>query len=196
MSIRPLVLVFFAATLAGLFLSGCVAAPDSGGGDSSEPSERTEGSEPAAGSGGSRPPESTLSYGGQSVSGGLGGYCWTSPSVSRCTEAAGVPITEEALTVPAGSTLTFAYGGRKLDSLDVTAYRIYRGSRLERIAGGSVLVVPNEEGEGYKAIKLPTRRFGNRARIVAELPAGEYAVEAFARMPQGDAFYGFRVVVE
>ena len=178
-------------------MSGCGTTTVPGGMDGRESSEKTE-NDPGPPDGrvdSSRPPDSTLSYGGETVSGGLGGYCWMSPSVSRCIEAAGVPVTEEALTVPAGSTLTFAYGGRKLDSLDVAAYRIRRGSRLDRIAGGRVLV-PNEEGEEYKALKLPTRRFGNRARIVAELPAGEYAVQAFARMPQGDAFYGFRVVVE
>jgi hypothetical protein len=174
MTIRRLVLMFFAAVLVGL--SGCGAAPDSGSKD------------------GSRPPESTLSYGGETVSGALGTYCWSSDSGSICVDKVGVPVNEEALTVPAGSTLTFEYGGRKLGSLSVTADRIGRGNQLERLDGISVLV-PNEGSKGYKTIQLHSSRSGNRARIVADLPAGEYVVAVFVRIPQGDALYGFRVVV-
>lgn len=64
------------------------------------------------------------------------------------------------------------------------------------MAGGNFLV-PKKEGEAYEErVRLQTRRSGNRARINADLPAGQYAVEAFARFPEGDAFYGFHVVVE
>ena len=108
---------------------------------------------------------------------------------------------EEVLTAPADSTLTFTYGGNKLDSLSVSAQRIGRKDRLRRMAGGKFLVpeflAPEKEGEAYEErVRLQTRLSENRARINAELPAGEYAVEAFARFPEGDAFYGFHVVVE
>ena len=138
------------------------------------------------------------------MTGALGSYCWTStPSgddtlfSGGCFDAAGLPIPskEEALTVPAGSTLTFAYGGRKLDSLSISAHQVGQGNHLEKVAGGSILV-PNEGSERNATIRLQTHRFGNRAHVAAELPAGEYAVAAFVRVPQGDAVYGFRVVVE
>lgn len=48
-------------------------------------------------------------------------------------------------------------------------------------------------GEGEK---LGVERTGTRARIVADLPAGEYVLDAFARMPEGDASYGFPLVVK
>lgn len=182
--------MFFATVLVGL--SGCGAAPDSGSKGSSEPSERTAGSDPP---GGSRPPESTLSYGGETVSGALGTYCWSSDSGSICVDKIGVPVNEEALTAPAGSTLTFEYGGRTLDSLSVTADRIGQGNHLEKVDGISVLV-PEGRGKGYQDIRLQSSRSGNRARIVADLPAGRYVVAVFVRVTQGDALYGFRVIVE
>jgi hypothetical protein len=129
------------------------------------------------------------------VTGALGMYCWSSESGDICADAVGVPVNEETLTVPAGSTLTFAYGGKKLDSLSVSADRIGRGNHLEKMGKVSVLV-PNERSKGYRTIRLQTHRFGNRAHVAPELPAGEYVIAAFARMPQGDALYGFRVVVE
>ncbi len=61
---------------------------------------------------------------------------------------------------------------------------------------GYIFLVPDEGGEGYERIRLQTRRSGTRARIAPELPAGVYAVAVFARFPEGDANYGFRVVVE
>jgi len=192
---RRLLLMFLAATLLGVCSFGCEAAPGAGGRDGSEPPERTVGSEPADSSGGSRPPESTLSYGNQSVTGELGSYCWSSNSGGICADAAGIPVNEETLTVPAGSTLRFAYGGKKLDSLSISADRIGQGNHLEKMGGDSVLV-PDEGSEGYRAIRLQAHRFGNRAHVAAELPAGRYVVAAFVRVPQGDALYGFRVTVE
>jgi hypothetical protein len=202
MFIRYLVLVSLAATLVGVLLSGCGAAPGTGGRDGSEPPERTAGSGPPGSTGGSRPPRSTLSYGGETVTGALGSYCWTSTpsgddtlSSSICADAVGVPVNEETLTVPAGSTLTFAYGGKKLDSLSVSADRIGQGNHLERMGNVSFLV-PNEGSKEDRTIRLQIHRFGDQAHVAAELPAGKYVVAAFVRVPQGDAVYGFRVVVE
>ena len=125
------------------------------------------------------------------MSGALGTYCW----VSGCVDKIGIPVNEEALGVPAGSSMTFEYGGKKLDSLSATADRIGRGSHLEKIGRVSVLV-PDEGSKGSQTVRLQSHRSGNRARIVADLAAGEYAVAVFVRVPQGDALYGFRVVVE
>ena len=195
MVLRRLVLMSLAATLACVFLSGCGAAPEAGGRDGSEPPQRTEGPEQADSSNSSRPPESTLSYGGDTITGALGTYCWGSASGSICVDKAGYPVSEETLTVPAGSTLTFTYGGGKLDSLSISAHRIGQGHQLKEINGGSMLI-PNEGGEGQKAIQLHTHRVENLGHVAAVLPAGEYVVSAFVRVPQGDAVYGFRVVVE
>lgn len=193
--VRRLVLAFFAAVLIGMLIPGCGAAPDTGGAGGSRAPETTADSAPSDGGNDARPPESRLSYGGEAVAGGLGTYCWTSASVSQCVDAVGVAVRDETLTVPAGSTLTFAYGGNSLDSLGVAAYRIGRGNHLERIDDGGVLVL-DEGGSGGEAIQLTTRRSGNRARITVDLAAGEYALDAFVTVPQGDVSYGFHVVVE
>ncbi len=196
MSKRDLMLAFLSVALAGIVLAGCGTAPGSEGVDDHRPSEKevkASGSpEKSDGHELPEPPGSKLSYGGESVNGGLGSYCFK----SVCADTFAVPVSEEVLTVPAGSTLTFTYGGDKLDSLSVSAQRIGREDRLKRMAGG-IFLVPEREGEAFeKRVRLRTRRSENRARIDAELPAGEYAVEASARFPGGDAFYGFHVVVE
>jgi hypothetical protein len=138
------------------------------------------------------PPGSTLSYGGETVDGGLGSYCWFMGGSGGCADAFAVILGEEALEAPAGATLSFAYGGKALDSLSVTAYRADREAR-----GGpredDTFLPPYRSGG---AEHLPVRRSGPRARIVADLPPGEYVLDVFARMPQGDASYGFRLILE
>lgn len=196
---RPLVLTLMAAALIGIVLPGCGVGPAPGSGDDREPASRIEDSsgpgEETDGRELPEPPGSTLSYGGEIVDSGLGSYCWSSASGAVCTDSIGVPVSRETLTVPAGSALRFEYGGRGLESLGATAHRIGQGNHLEKAGRGSFLVL-DEENEGYKGVELQTRRSDNRARIVADLPDGEYAVAVFARMPQGDALYGFHVVVE
>jgi hypothetical protein len=104
-------------------------------------------------------------------------------------------VSEETLTVPRGSTLTFAYGGGKLDLLDIPAHRSGQGYQLKEINGGGV-PVPAVGSEGNAAIRLQIHRFGDGAHVAAELPAGKYVVAASVRVPQGDAEYVFHVVVE
>jgi hypothetical protein len=79
--------------------------------------------------------------------------------------------------------------------LSVSADRIGRGNHLEKNGDASVLT-PDEGSKGQRTIRLQTHRVGDRAHVTAELPAGEYVVAAFVRVPQGDALYGFRVVIE
>ncbi len=195
-------LAVLSAAFAGMVLAGCGTAAVSDGVDGHKRSEKevkTSGG-PHEGVDSDElpePPGSVLSHGGETVSAGLGSYCW----VSVCADTFAVPVSEDVLTATAGSTLTFTYEGNKLDSLSVSAQRIGRKDRLRRMAGGKFLVpeflAPEKEGEAYEErVRLQTRLSENRARINADLPAGEYAVEAFARFPEGDAFYGFHVVVE
>jgi hypothetical protein len=181
-------LLLFATALVALYDCGMAAGPGDAGGPSETTAieETSSVPEPTLMSGGSRPPNSTLSYGAQSVSGALGTYCWT----NACVDSVGIVANREELTVPAGSTMTFAYGGRKLDSAGVAAYRIGPGNQPEKM-GRSILLIPEGKGTG-----LPARQSGNRVQITAKLPVGRYVVDVFARMPQGDASYGFLIAVE
>ncbi len=143
---------------------------------------------------GLEPPGGTLSYGGETVEAGLGGYCWSTDQASSCVDAIGISLGDGKLTVPQGVPLFFAYRGDKLDSLDVTAYEVEPGGGdNNRIEDG--ILVPPYMGVG-KEEQPKVRRSGNRARITARLPAGEYVLDVRAGMPEGDASYGFRLVVK
>ncbi len=167
-------LAFFAAALV-MFLASCGPARDSGGKDVPKLPEKTKGS------GSSRPLPSMHSHGGETMAGALGTCCWSSDSGSICAAAVGVSVNDETLTVPASVTRSFACGGKKLDSLSISADQIGRGNHLEYMSDVSVLV-PNAGDKGYRTIRLQTHRFGNRAHVAAELPAGKYTVAAFVRV--------------
>lgn len=180
-----------------VFIPGCAAATgpdDTGGGETSEPRREDSAPQTTMIFPDFEPPGSTLSYGGETVDGGLGSYCWSSGgSMGGCADAFGVVLEEEALEAPTGATLSFAYGGKTLDSLDVAAYRADR--EVEGGGRDDDVFVPSYNGDGGGR-DLRVRRSGTRARIVADLPPGEYVLDAFARMPGGDASYGFHLVVE
>ena len=117
------VLTEIAVVVGIVYLAGC-------GGQAGEPSsgpgtqERTAtNEEPPI----SKPPKSTLSFRGRTVTGELGSYCWSLPgSPATCADAAGIPVArdQQTLTVPTGSVLMFDYGGGqgKLNSVEARAY--------------------------------------------------------------------------
>ena len=132
---------------------------------------------------GEMPPDSYLSYGGKTVIGALGSYC----RIDLCTRApTPVPGEGEALAVPSGAVLVFDYGGEEPPS------RVWAGhTPLVGVVGGKV------GGPGDPIPEpLPARREGGRTEIPAALPAGEYLIDVLVRIPEGDATYYFRVVVE
>ena len=178
-----------------LLVAAALVAPydcgmPAGSGDAGDSSETTtteeKSNEPTLMGGGSRPPDSTLSYGGETARGALGTYCWK----SGCADSVGIVAYKDELRVPAGANMTFAYEGRKLDSIAVVAYRIGPGNQPEQM-GRKILLIPAGRGS-----ELPARRSENRAKITAVLPAGRYVVDVFATMPGGDASYGFLIAVE
>jgi hypothetical protein len=95
----------------------------------------------------SEPPESTLSFTDQTVTGELGSYCWSSGSPATCADAAGIPVAREqqTLTVPVDSELMFDYSGQGTpDSVEARAYPLKQekqwlpgpeGTRLMRPKG-------------------------------------------------------------
>jgi hypothetical protein len=88
--------------------------------------------------------------------------------------------------------LSFAYKGEALDALSVAAYKDGR----EGGGGGREddMLLPPSRGGGAKDLRV--RRCGPRARIVADLTSGEDVEHVLARIPQGDASYGFRLILE
>jgi hypothetical protein len=179
-------LLLVAATLVAPYDCGTIA----GSGDAGDSPETTateeKSNEPTLMGGGSRPPNSTLSYGGETARGALGTYCWK----SGCADSVGIVAYKDELRVPGDATVTFAYEGRKLDLIEVVAYRIGSKNQPEQM-GRKILLIPAGKGT-----ELPARRSGTRAQITAELPAGRFVVDVFATMPEGDASYGFLIAVE
>jgi hypothetical protein len=142
-----------------------------------------------------KPPESTLSFGDRTETGELGGYCWSwisgeGEGMVRCVElVARVPPKEKTLSVPAGSVLSFDYGGEaQPTSVEATALPL-RGKTRSKARDVRRL-------RWSKAQELRAERRGDRAEIPAELPAGEYVLQIFVRVPEGDASYYFRVRME
>ena len=162
-----------------VFLAGCGQDPpilpkETGYARSKATGATAEQTEPGASL--PKPPDGALVFGEQRKTGELGGYCWD----SVCTEATFVvPLVGKALAVPSGSDLLFEYGGSSPPSkVKAKAYVLVRG-KVER-AGKSLRV----------------SHTGVRTRIAAEILPGEYVVELFVEVPEGSAFYYFRVVVE
>lgn len=140
------------------------------------------------------PPGSSLSHDGETVEAGLGGYCWSTDRASSCVDAVGISLGGEKLTAPSDAPLSFAYKGDGLDAVDVMAYEVGSGGGRDNRIQHDILVPPYA-GVG-KGRQPEVRRSGDRARIFARLPAGEYVLDVRAGMPEGGASYGFHLVVE
>jgi hypothetical protein len=180
------------------FLAGCGSQAGEAPSDHSARQQRTAtNEEPSI----SKPPHSTLSFGGRTVTGEIGSYCWSSPgSPATCADAAGIPVAREqlSLTVPKGSVLMFDYGGEgRLDSVEARAYPLEQEKQWLPGPEGTRLMRPKEGRSVLVTEDLRVRReVGDRMAIPAELSSGEYVVEVLVGVPEGDASYYFCVNVE
>ncbi len=142
-----------------------------------------------------RPPESTLSYGGQEVKGTLGTYCWTSDRRGECVDSTGPPVRskEKTLTVPSGSEVVFRYGGQSPPkTVEAGAYPLNKKGQLR-------IPPSHKKGQPGHVISphpLEAHGSGIERTVPAELPPGEYVLEVSVEEPQGGATYYFRVMVE
>ena len=180
------------------FLAGCGSQAEEAPSDHSGAQQRTATNEELSIS---KPPQSTLSFGGRTVIGEIGSYCWSSPgSPATCADAAGIPVAREqqTLTVPTGSVLMFDYGGEgRLDSVEARAYPLEQEKQWLPGPEGTRLMRPEEGRSVLVTEDLRVRReVGGRMAIPAELSSGECVVEVLVGVPQGDASYYFRVNVE
>ena len=78
------------------FLAGCSSQAGEAPSDPGAQERTSTNEDPSI----SRPPDSTLAYGGRTVTGELGSYCWTLPgSPATCTDAAGIPVARDKQTL-------------------------------------------------------------------------------------------------
>lgn len=139
------------------------------------------------------PPGSTLSYDGETVKAGIGTFCWDSATLGMCADASGIVHGKKRLVVRPRASVSFAYQGRELGSLDVAAYEAGQEAPRGRVRESVYEISYKGDWEGKN---LKTRRLGKEAQIVADLPPGEYVLGIFARMPEGDVSYGFLLTVK
>jgi hypothetical protein len=179
-----------------ILVAGCAAGRDDGAGSAPTQEEPTanateettvyieETTVPVGVEGIPEPPDSTLSYGGREVRGTLGSYCWSSSGSFECADSFGPPLgaKQETLAVPPDSEMVFRYGGQNPPkTVEAGAYSL---DKLKK-AG----VVRPERS-------LKAHGMGVQRTIPAELPPGEYVLEVFVKVRQGDASYYFRTMVE
>jgi hypothetical protein len=180
-----------------LLLAGCAAGQGDAGRSPSEDSV-TDGKEETtvyeeettvlAGPGGiPRPPESTLSYGGQEVKASLGSYCWWGDLSGGCADMFDIPIPPEqrSLAVPSGSEMVFHYGGQS--SPKMGEVKAYPRNKLHKKRQD--LHPPHRS--------LQARGSGVEWTIPAKLPPGDYVVDVYVEEPPDNQVgYYFRVMVE
>jgi hypothetical protein len=178
-----------------LLLAGCAAGQGGAGQTPAEEETTVKGTEETTahkeetttqkGAGGrARPPDSTLSYGGQEVRGTLGSYCWSYRSTSVCADSIWplIPSKQKTLTVPSGSEMVFRYGEQSPPkTVEVAAYLL---KKLQETSTYRPDYSPKAQGSGVQRT------------IPAELPPEEYVLQVSVKEQQGDASYYFRVMVE
>ena len=78
--------------------------------------------------------------------------------------------------------------------MDAGTYLLGRGSELRDTPSG-LFLSPTKGRSASETEELRVSRLGDRAQIPVGLPEGEYVIEIFVRVPEGDAAYYSRVVV-
>lgn len=124
-----------------------------------------------------RPPDSTLTYKNTTMKGKLGSYC----GAGGCADSAlSLTMNLDVLEVPAGAKMVFEYGGKPVNRIIFTTYPV-RNGQIEYPNGERRLL----EVKGRSKVEVP-----------ANLPPGEYFLDVFVQVPQGDASYSFGVLVK
>lgn len=156
--------------------------------------DQTSTTRPGATSLSDQPPDSTLSYKDQTVTGTLGSYCWG----SVCTDMAGIPVPpkKDTLTIPAGSTLVFDFGGE--GSYEVTAAAYPLNTESETLPGpdGVRYLAPGEDGPIPAPKELKAVQTNGRTQITGALPPGQHILSVFLDPGRGDASYFYRLRVD
>jgi hypothetical protein len=194
--------VLLTLVLVVLLLAGCAAGKGDGAASATTKEETTaNGTEETTILTGEvglpRPPDSTLSYGGQEVKGTLGSYCWFSGGSGVCADAPWplIPSKQKMLTVPSGSEMVFRYGGQSSPkTVEVTAYPLNQLHRSLKAPGSGVQTTPRVVNPPHRSLKA--HGSGVQRIVPAELSPGEYLLEVFLREQQDDASYYFRIMVE
>jgi hypothetical protein len=199
--------VLFMTLVVVLLLAGCAAGQGDGAGSTTTQEETTvndtEETTTLTGVVGlPRPPDSTLSYGGQEVKGQLGSYCWSSANSFGCADSTGPPVRskQKALTVPSGSEVVFRYGGQSPPkTVEAGAFFFNKKGQLRNPPS-------HKKGQPVDVISshpLEVHGSGVERPIPIRLPQGEYVLDVSVEVvevgfeeDENQASYYFHVMVE
>ena len=176
-----------------LLVAGCAAGRDDGAGSAPTQEEPTANAteettvlkEETTVLATPEPPDSTLSFDGREVKGMLGSYCFSGNSGGTCVDTSWplIPSKRKTLTVPPDSEMVFRYGGQSPPkTVEARAYS------LKKLQEKEATMRPDRS--------LEAQGSGVQRTIPAELPPGEYVLEVFVKVQQGDSSYYFRIMVE
>lgn len=157
-----------------------------------------------------RPPESTLSFQGKSVT-STGQILGTWESQRLLAPRNGgfaknrsdgdlMLSSGDLLKVPSGSKLAFRYGGELESSyfFDALAFGVDEEELLYGEDIGTLELWSDRRGSSRPLVipvKQPEMIGGKRVRVTADLTPGVYVVSVAASVAEGDARYNFRVLV-
>ena len=161
---------------------------------------------------GDLPPESTLSFGGQTLSSGgevlgvwkpqhlFAGEVYGASGMNRSRGP--LSLTDgNLLTATRDSTLKFRYGGEAgtmEEFFNVLAFEVKKGD-LRRGSKTNALDLDTYTGKQQQPVVLRSRQpeVGEKlVKIPLDLTPGVYVISVAASVTQGDARYNFRVVVK
>ncbi len=156
------------------------------------------------------PPRSTLSFRGQTVS-SAGEVLGTWNPEGLFADSSGGPARGrtdgtlslsdgDLLEVPAGSEMTFVYGGEpgSINFLDALAFEVGKGSLMYGKDSGTLSLQSGGRGSVRPVVlrlSRPELVSRKRVKIKAELSPGVYVASVAASVSEGGVRYNFRVVV-
>ncbi len=146
------------------------------------------------------PPASTLAYDGQTQTGRINSYTWTSPTGQMLhADIPGLLVPDDTLTLPAGKTATFHFGGTNPPATVTASPHPLTDQPPCLRQRPTLRCIPWEPPTSA----LPLQLSGYQAEITIALPPGEYLIVVEVtvnRSPTsregGQAPYSFRVVVQ
>lgn len=106
----------------------------------------------------------------------------------------------DLIEVPAGADLSFLYGDRSnVDFFDALAFEVEEGELFHGKDIG-ILELWNDSKDSLRPIVLPVAQpelvGEKKVRVTADIPPGVYVISVAVSVPEGDARYNFRVLVE
>lgn len=114
-------------------------------------------------------------------------------SAGICADPLGLKVAPErgTLNVPAGAVMEFDYGGKSTpESTHASAYLLDL-TDIKDDGGGNKILDPARPHP--KERRLRVRDSKEKMEVLANLPAGEYVLDFFVHIPEGDVSYFFRV---